>query len=223
MSAGGTGSEDGPAGVAEVPGSRLSALTYDPFMWLSERRGMAERRRRVVGEAAGETLELGSGTGLNLAHYPAAVTRLVLTEPDPHMAGRLRGKVERLGRPAEIVAATAEELPFEGDSFDTVVSTLVLCTVADPARAIAEISRVLRPDGRLLFCEHVRAESPRLARWQDRLRRPWAAFADGCQCNRPTVELLEAGGLSVSARRERWRGMPPVVRPLAVGEAVSSG
>ena len=119
-----------------------------------------------------------------------------------------------------MVAATAEELPFDDDSFDTVVSTLVLCTVDDPRRAIDETARVLRPGGKLLFLEHVRADTRHLARWQDRLHRPWHAFAAGCHANRPTVELLRESPLRVeTVDHDRWSWMPALVHPLAIGRA----
>ena len=97
---------------------------------------------------------------------------------------------------------------------------MVLCTVEDARAAIAEVRRVLRPGGRLLFVEHVKAASPRLAGWQDRLAGPWAAFAQGCRCDRPTEALL-AGAFRVErVERGRWRGMPALVHPLVIGEAV---
>jgi ubiquinone/menaquinone biosynthesis C-methylase UbiE len=198
--------------------SFFTALTYDPFLALGERRGMAARRRALLAEARGRVLELGAGTGLNLSHYPA-VAELVLTEPDPAMRGRLARRVARSRRPARVVAAGAEALPFADASFDTVVSTLVLCTVQDVDAALAEVRRVLAPGGRLLLIEHVRAGSPRLERWQDRLAGAWGAFASGCRCNQPTVERLEAAGLRVQLQPERWRGMPAVVAPLVVGTA----
>ena len=143
--------------------------------------------------AAGRTLEIGAGTGLNLEHYPLAVTRLVLTEPDPHMAKRLRSRLGEITpvAPTEVVEAGAEDLPFDHTSFDTVVSTLTLCTVADPEQAATEAKRVLRPDGRFLFIEHVRDEDGTgRARWQDRLERPWGWIAGGCHPNRDTGKLL---------------------------------
>jgi SAM-dependent methyltransferase len=99
---------------------------------------------------------------------------------------------------------------------------LVLCTVEDPERAIGEIRRVLKPGGQLLFIEHVRSESQRLARWQDRLHKPWFAFGDGCNCNRPVLDLI-SGGVSVErVERATWRGMPRIVHPLVYGKAVTS-
>jgi ubiquinone/menaquinone biosynthesis C-methylase UbiE len=116
--------------------------------------------------------------------------------------------------------ATAEALPFADDTFDTVVSTLVLCTVDDPARSLSEIARVLRPGGQLLYVEHLRSDSERWGRWQDRLERPWAAFAGGCRCNRRTLDLMAVSPLRVEEpARANYRGMPRLMRPLAVGRA----
>ena len=201
--------------------SRFSAAVYDPFFWAAERAGLAARRRALVAGARGRVLEVGAGTGLNAAHYPPEVD-LVLSEPDEAMAARLRRRVAALGRPAEVVVAGVDPLLFPDDSFDTVVSTLVLCTVPDQDAALREIARVLRPGGRLLFLEHVRSESPRWARWQDRLNAPWRAFADGCHCNRRTLDTLSRGPLALGpVERASLRAMIPLIRPLAAGSAAN--
>jgi ubiquinone/menaquinone biosynthesis C-methylase UbiE len=203
-------------------GNALFAAMYDRLMAGTERAGLADRRARLVAGARGATLELGAGTGLNLRHYPAAVTDLVLAEPDRHMARRLHERLAKAARTAEVVEAPAERLPFEDGRFDTVVVTLVLCTVQDPAQALEEIARVLKPGGQLLFLEHVRApDGARLSRWQDRLERPWGWFGGGCHPNRDTVAALEASPLSVeSADPGEMPKAPPIVRPLVAGVAV---
>ncbi len=198
---------------------RLGAHLYDPFLWFGERRGQGARRRQLLAAASGRVLEIGAGTGLNVEHYPASA-ELILTEPAESMAARLHTQLRRAGRAAEVVAAGAEALPVQTASIDTVVSTMVLCTVPDPAAALAEIVRVLRPGGRLLFCEHVRSESVRLARWQHRLARSWQAFALGCHSNRDLLPVV-ARALRISElERAVWHGMPAVVHPLIVGTAV---
>jgi SAM-dependent methyltransferase len=200
--------------------ARVGAWMYEPFLALGERRGMAARRRALLASARGRVLELGAGTGLNLAHYPAGISELVLSEPEPAMRARLERRVARAGREAGVLAAGAEELPFADGTFDTVVSTMVLCTVGDPLAALREVRRVLAPGGRLLMIEHVRAAAPGPARRQDRLAGIWAAFAQGCRCNQPTLELVERAGLRMERVADgRWRGMPVLVAPLVAGAA----
>jgi SAM-dependent methyltransferase len=206
------------AGIPRVSNT-LTAAVYDPFLALGERRGMRERRRRLLRHARGRVLEIGAGTGLNLALYPDGLDDLILSEPAAPMARRLESRLRRAGLEASVLRAGAEELPLEPDSIDTVVSTMVLCTVPDPAAALDEIRRVLRPGGRLLFCEHVRSDSRRLSGWQERLARPWRAFADGCRCNQETLGLIETALHVERLEREEWRGMPGLVRPLVIGEA----
>ncbi|MCV7419774.1 class I SAM-dependent methyltransferase [Mycobacterium yunnanensis] len=205
---------------ADVLWRPVFALVYDPLLWLGEIAGMSRRRRMLLRSARGRVAEIGAGTGLNVAHYPDGLADLVLSEPDAGMRRRLARQLARHGRVARVVDSAAESLPLADGSVDTVVSTLVLCTVDDPERTLAEIARVLRPGGQLLFIEHVRARSPRLAAWQDRLARPWLHFAAGCRCNRATLDLLRAGGFTVSADDAVWRGAPPIVGPLAVGRAI---
>ena len=198
---------------------RILALVYDPFVWLGEIAGMRRRRSTLLGGARGRVVEIGAGTGLNIAHYPDGIAELVLTEPEPGMRRRLARRLQRHGRGARIVDAPAERLPLADASVDTVVSTLALCTVDDSERALREIARVLRPDGQLLFIEHVRASSRFLAACQDKLLQPWRRFAGGCICNRPTVELMRACGFTIAADDAVWRGMPRIVHPLMVGRA----
>jgi ubiquinone/menaquinone biosynthesis C-methylase UbiE len=203
---------------------RVFASVYDSMLSATEEAGLRDRRAALLAQARGATLELGAGTGLNLDLYTDAVTELVLTEPGEHMARRLRERAATARRAAEVVQAPAEDLPFAADRFDTVVATLVLCTIPDPARALAEAARVLRPGGRLLFIEHVRSRDPALARWQDRLERPWRLLADGCHCNRDTIATLEASPLQVE-RLERGAlpKAPAIARPLVAGHATAPG
>ncbi len=206
----------------EATWGRGFAAIYDRLLASTEEAGLRDDRRELLAQASGVTLELGAGTGLNLDLYPEAVTELVLTEPAEHMAKRLRERVAGEGRAAEVVQTPAERLPFPDDRFDTAVATLVLCTVDDPEATLAEVTRVLKPGGRFLFLEHVRAQDPRVARWQDRLERPWKFVGAGCHCNRDTPATLERSPLDVQ-RLERGElpKSPPITRPLASGVAAA--
>ena len=201
---------------------QIMARLYDPFLWLGEIAGMRRRRRALLAGAYGRVVEIGAGTGLNIEHYPEDVAELVLSEPEPAMRRRLGCRLEQNRRVARIIDAPAEHLPLADASVDTVVSTLVLCTVDDPEGALREIARVLRPNGQLLFIEHVRASSRLLAAFQDRLVTPWRHFAGGCLCNRPTTELMRACGFTVEADDVVWRGMPAIVHPLRAGRGTPS-
>lgn len=209
--------------IYDATWGRLFSAFYDRAMKSTEEAGMREIRREALSEAAGRTIDIGAGTGLNVALYPPQVTELVLAEPDEHMLKRLRPKLARGGRRAEVVQAPADRLPFEDDSFDTAVFTLVLCTVPDASAALEEAARVLRPGGKLLFVEHVRSEDTGLARWQDRLHGPWKFFADGCNCNRDTLAGIRAAGFTVeSSSTDEMPKAPPLVRPVVRGRAEPS-
>jgi ubiquinone/menaquinone biosynthesis C-methylase UbiE len=206
--------------IYDATWGRLFSAFYDRAMKSTEEAGMREIRREALSGASGRTIDIGAGTGLNVELYPAAVSELVLAEPDEHMLKRLRPKVAAGPRHAEVVQAPADRLPFEDDSFDTAVFTLVLCTVPDAAAALREAARVLRPGGKLLFVEHVRSPEPGLARWQDRLEKPWILLGDGCHCNRDTVATIEASPFTVEqVERGELPKAPPLVRPLVHGSA----
>ena len=178
-------------------------------------------RESLLSDAAGRVLEIGGGTGSNLRYY-GELESLVVSEPEPAMLRRLQDKVRQQAPRAEVVQAPAEVLPFEDASFDTVVSTLVLCGV-DQQRALGEVRRVLRPGGRLLFLEHVRSEDPALARFQDRMNR-LNRFLVGCECNRQTLAAIEAAGFTISrVEHATMPEAPKFVRPLVIGAAVAAG
>jgi SAM-dependent methyltransferase len=205
-----------------VPGHPLFAAIYDRMAAVGEKAGMRELRAELLAGARGRTLELGAGTGLNLGHYGEAVTELLLTEPDPHMAKRLRRRISESPPPfpARVIEAEAEQLPFEDASFDTVVSTLVFCTVSDPEQAAGEAARVVKPDGELLLVEHIRAEDGSTpARWQDRLERPWGWFTGGCHPNRDTATTLSARFDVSVLEPDALPKAPPIVKPLIRGSA----
>jgi len=201
---------------------RFFAATYDRQLRRAEKFGLTEMRRGLLAQAAGDVLEIGGGTGANLAHYRPTVGSLTLTEPDASMLKRLERHARQAAPSALVLRAPAEDLPFEDDAFDVVVSTLVLCGVDDQPRAIREIRRVLRPDGRLLFLEHVRASDPAAAKKQDRMN--WLNRAVVCcDCNRPTLDTIEESGFRVTAlEHTELPKAPSFVRPVIVGSAVAA-
>jgi SAM-dependent methyltransferase len=198
---------------------RCFAAIYEPLMQATENGGNAERRAAVLARARGTVVELGAGTGLNLPHYPTDV-ELVLTEPEQPMARRLLERLQQSERQARVLQAPAERIPLPDDCADTVVSTLVLCTVHDLDATLSEIRRLLRPDGQLLFIEHVAAEpGTRLRRWQNRLERPWHRLAHGCHTNRDTEQALHNAGFTLETIRHGQMEAELLLRPLTWGTA----
>ena len=197
---------------------RLLAAIYDRLMHATEEACLADWRAALLAPLDGRVLEVGAGTGANLAYYPASVRELVLAEPDPSMRRRLAARAA--GR--EVIDAGAERLPFEAGRFDAVVCTLVLCSVGDPAAALAEIHRVLAPGGRLVFVEHVAAgdDHPRRRRWQGRVEPIWKRLMGNCHLTRDTEALIRAAGFTVEEiERESLRKAMPLVRPSIRGVA----
>jgi ubiquinone/menaquinone biosynthesis C-methylase UbiE len=200
----------------------IIAALYDRMGAASERAGLAARRRELLAGARGRVLEVGAGTGINLEHYPEGIEELVLVEPERAMVRKLEQRLPELGRQARVVDAAAEALPFDDGSFDAVVCTLVLCNVGNPRAALGEMHRVLRPGGSFLFLEHVRSDDPRTARLQDRINPVWRFVSNGCNCNRPTLSLIQ-GSFSVDEieQGEIPKALP-IVRPLISGRALAS-
>jgi ubiquinone/menaquinone biosynthesis C-methylase UbiE len=200
---------------------RFFAATYDRQLRRVEKAGLTELRKTAIGPAAGTVLEIGAGTGANLDLYGPAVTSLTVTEPDVFMFKRLERRIDG-GTPSRFaLRAPAEDLPFDDGAFDVVVSTLVLCGVDDQPRAVREALRVLRPGGRLLFLEHVRAPDAAAAKKQDRMN--WLNRAMVCcDCNRPTVDTIEGAGFTVTALEHTvLPKAPSFARPAIVGVAIS--
>jgi ubiquinone/menaquinone biosynthesis C-methylase UbiE len=198
---------------------RLFALTYDRQLAKVEKAGLQALREKLLADTSGRVLEVGGGTGANLPFYGPAVESLTITEPEPPMLRRLERRVREQSWQAEVLRAAAEDLPFDGDTFDVAVSTLVLCGVDDQTRALRELHRVLRPGGRLIFIEHVRSDEPGLARWQDRLN-GLSRFVACCDCNRRTLDSIKAEGFEVAdVEHTALKKVPPFVRPLIAGTA----
>ena len=192
---------------------RVFAACYDRCSAGAERAGLGAERDTLLANARGRVLEIGAGTGVNVDHYPPGAD-VVYTEPDAHMARRLRN------HGVEVVQAGAESLPFADGSFDTVVSTMVLCTVPDVPAALREVHRVLASGGHLLFLEHVRGEpGSKLARRQDRFHRPWKAIGCGCNCNRDLLAAIEGEFRVDDVRDEEWPYLGPLTPRVVVGSA----
>jgi ubiquinone/menaquinone biosynthesis C-methylase UbiE len=205
-------------GIAEA----FFACFYDKMTAGAENAGLRAHRHALLAKASGRVLEIGGGTGANLPFYGSGLESLTITEPSEPMAQRLERRLAQHELPAEVVRAPAEQLPFDSGSFDAAVSTLVLCTVGDQGRALAELGHVLRPGGSLLFIEHVRSESPGLARWQERLNPVQRVIGCGCNCNRATVDRARTAGFKITElAHDELQRVPPWVRPLAVGVAES--
>ncbi len=205
-------------------GHKWFAAIYDLMMAAGERRIMGTIRDRVAGGAAGCVLELGAGTGLNFPHYTTAVASVQATEPDPYMLQRARRRAAEAPVSVNVTQAPAERLPFDDASFDTVVETLVFCTVRNPAKALAEAMRVLRPGGQLRFYDHIRYDSRLLAHIQDLATPVWSWWAAGCHPNRDTVRAIREAGFDIR-EIEYSKPFPPVppatlVRPHVRGIAI---
>ena len=200
---------------------RLLAALYDRLMKATERACLQAWRAELLAPLEGAVLEVGAGTGANLAHFPKAVERLVLAEPDPAMRRRLAARV--VGRVVEIVDASVDKLPWPDQTFDAAVCTLVLCSVPHPATALAEIRRVLKPGGRLVFIEHVAAQdNSRRLRWQRRIEPIWMRLMGNCHLTRRTEEAIRTLGFELAdseVRRESLRKAFPLARPSIRGVA----
>ena len=192
---------------------------YDLLGRRAERGELGALRRTLLADVEGDVLEIGAGTGANLPHYRRAA-RVVALEPDASMARRLPEKARTAEIPVELVTGSADRMPFPDATFDAVVSTFVLCSVEDPAAALAEVRRVLRPDGRLLVLEHVRGEG-RLERWQRRVTPLHRKLAGNCHLARDTRASVERAGFDVGAvRPTRIPGSHPLVRAGIHGTAI---
>lgn len=201
----------------------LFAKLYDYIMKDAEEKILREWRGALLSNLSGDVLEIGCGTGVNLEFYPNGINRLVLAEPNPHMRKILDEKITHTTiKNIIVVPDSAESLSAANASFDAVVCTLVLCSVKNPAQVLSEINRVLRPQGKLIFIEHVAAtNNPKRYRWQKRLEFLWKHIAAGCHLTRPTEAIIANSGLKiVDITHQSIRGVPPIVRPSIRGIAI---
>ena len=203
--------------------SWLMSKYYDYMLHDAESKCLQDWRKTLLQDVSGDVLELGCGTGANLPFYSKTLNSLVLTEPNRHMRHQLALKlVEYPHLSANTLDCSAESLPFPDATFDAVVSTLLLCSVKNPTRALSEIHRVLRPHGKLLFIEHVAASNrPLRLKWQRRIEPFWKILQCGCHLTRDTEKnIIQAGFAYQKIIRQSMRGVPPIARPSIWGEAV---
>jgi ubiquinone/menaquinone biosynthesis C-methylase UbiE len=191
----------------------IAARLIERTMRSGERRGQAEHRRRLLAGLAGRVIEVGAGSGINFRHYPASVTQVVAVEPEPFLRGLAESAAVNAPVPVRVVSGVSGDLPLEDASCDAGVVCLVLCTVPDQARALAELARVIRPGGELRFYEHVVAQRPFEARLQ-RLADAtfWPRLAGGCHRSRDTAAEIEGAGFHIE-RCDHFRFSPSPLLP----------
>lgn len=202
--------------------SFLVAFFYDKFMAKTEEACLSEWRHGLLNQVSGEVLEVGAGTGINIKFYSDNVTRLVVSEPDKHMRKYLREQVDNHQlKNASVTSGTAEQIDSDDESFDYVVATLVCCSVTNLKSSLREIRRVLRPEGSLVFLEHVAAaDDTPTRRWQNRINPIWKTFMGNCHLNRETEQAIVTEGFEIiQIERESMRKAPPIVRPTIRGIA----
>jgi ubiquinone/menaquinone biosynthesis C-methylase UbiE len=182
------------------------------------------QRQKVVPLAEGDVLEIGFGTGLNLPYYDKKRVRKIWgLEPSQGMRDKARPSVAKSGLDVEFIDLPGEEIPLENQSIDTVLVTYSLCTIPDAVRALDGMRRVLKPGGRLVYCEHGKAPEPSVLRWQNRVDPAWSRFAGGCHINRDIPALLEAGGFQISDDQRMFIPGPRIVSYNYWGVAVTAG
>ncbi len=164
--------------------------------WL-DRRGGSDLRTQLLAPLTGRVVEVGAGNGLNFTHYPASVTSVLAIEPEDVLRSDARRAAPAASVPVSILKARAEQLPVRGDSFDAAVVSLVLCSVADPGRALAELRRVVRPGGMIRFYEHVRSPKPIVGVIEDVVTPVWSVFAGGCHLNRNALAMIQGAGFEI--------------------------
>lgn len=182
----------------------MNGLTYDLVLKPFEMAGLAKLRAQLLSHAHGKTLEIGSGTGINLPYYPAD-TKVIGIEPDESM--RRKSLKRGLHHEVSFLDGDAMALAFHDGEFDTVVGTLIFCTIPQPDRAMAEVYRVLKPGGSFLLLEHVRVNRPIVGRAMDLLTPFWAHLAGGCHLNRDPSQIIQDQGFQIEEFRSLWGGL----------------
>ena len=188
--------------------------------WFMSREPFRLLRADLLQAAHGEVLEIGFGTGLNLAHYPSCISSLSTIDPAVILPRKVQDRIAAVSFPVKTLHTTAEYLPYPDQQFDIVVSTWTLCTIPDPVQALKETARVLKPSGQFLFLEHGRSDDPHVARWQDRLNPIQNVIGCGCHLNRQIDRLIEDSGLRiVTLTRFDMRDVPRIGGTMYRGSA----
>ncbi len=202
--------------------SYFMAKFYDAFMKRMEDNSLSFWRSELLSKLSGDVLEIGSGTGINLFHYPKSISSLVLTEPDPHMLVYLKRNIsEKNNEKIRVENFASDSLDFHDNSFDSVVSTFVLCSVKSPENSLKEIKRVLKPNGKLYFIEHVLEEEHHsLIRWQKLIQPFWKYMCGNCHLTRETeMYISQAGFIFDEIKKVKSSGGPSIVSPTIIGIA----
>lgn len=204
--------------------SYFMAKLYDASMKKMEEACMSNWREELLSDISGDVLEIGSGTGINLSFYPRSVNKLILSEPDPHMRNILTNNIDSVMKEkCTTTEYPADALDFPDNSFDAVVSTLVLCSVDSANKSLSEIKRVLKPKGKFYFIEHVIAkDTPRLIKWQKLFQPFWIFMCGNCHLTRDTETSIAGAGFEFqSIERVKSLGSPPIVSPTIKGIAIN--
>ena len=185
---------------------KLFAKIYDHLMAPLEKRRIMKWRKNLLEHAKGKVLEIGAGTGVNFSLYKDC-EHITAIEPNPFMLEKAERKKTKANVPITLIEEKAERLPFEDNSFDTIVVMLVLCSVDDPVQSIEEIKRVLKPDGLILFLEHVEMDQTFLKGLQNMLNPVWKRVCDGCHLNRRTESMIRESGLKIVSKQSYLSGL----------------
>lgn len=206
--------------IAEIYDRYLLPYLIDFACGMKE---IGRERSKVVPQAIGRVLEIGMGTGLNLPHYqPAHLTSLTGLDPAAQMHEKARQRMRDAGLQVELIPLSAERIPAENESFDSIVCTFTLCTIPDPRSALREMHRVLKADGRLLFSEHGLAPDVSVQQWQHRLTPYWKHVAGGCHLNRDVPALLEEAGFRIEQMTRQYLKGPRPMTWVSTGAAVKA-
>ncbi len=192
-----------------------------PLLDRAMRQRQIERyRRRLIPAARGDVLEIGVGSGLNLPHYGAEVTKVVGLDPSARLLSMAQRRANDAKPPVDLMQGSAAAIPLGDASVDTLVMTWTLCSIPDPLAALGEMRRVLKPGGALLFIEHGLSPEPGVARWQNRLTPFWRPFAGGCRLNRKMDDLIRAGGFEIAELKEGYAHGPRPMTYMYEGRAL---